>query len=76
MYGNFEGFPLNSVFFWLMLYHGSWGAFLPRFLLADKKREFYGVKKEWVDGFELIPIIDVGSPGVCCSKHIWAVLSD
>ena len=29
----------------------------------DKKREYFGVKKEWVDGFELIPIIDVGAPG-------------
>eukprot|EP00434_Breviolum_minutum_P033035 symbB.v1.2.029227.t1/scaffold3174.1/size61966/3 len=30
---------------------------------SDKKREFYGVKKEWVDGFELIPIIDVEIDG-------------
>lgn len=70
MYGNFECFPLNSVFFGLMLYHGSCGAFFAAFLLADKKREFYGVKKEWVDGFELIPIIDVGSPDVLFETHV------
>ena len=32
------------------------GAIVPT--LADKKREHYGVKKEWVEGFDLIPIID------------------
>ena len=32
----------------------------------EKKREHYGVKKEWVDGFELIPIIDVG-----CSQSLF-----
>eukprot|EP00435_Cladocopium_sp_Y103_P005585 s1260_g1.t2 len=30
---------------------------------SDKKREHFGVKKEWVDGFELIPIIDVEIDG-------------
>ena len=73
MYCNFEGFPPNSKFFGLVsyiyIYRYSvyWplfpkARFSPRFWLADKKREFYGVKKEWVDGFELIPIIDVGRP--------------
>ena len=52
------------------------GAFSPRFWLADKKREFYGVKKEWVDGFELIPIIDAGSPGVFVRNTSGLVLSD
>ena len=36
--------------------------FRPRNFAPDKKREYFGVKKEWVDGFELIPIIDVGIP--------------
>ena len=27
----------------------------------DKKREFFGVKKEWVVPFDLIPIIDAGA---------------
>ncbi|CAJ1381610.1 unnamed protein product [Effrenium voratum] len=30
---------------------------------SDKKREHYGVKKEWVEGFDLIPIIDVEIDG-------------
>ena len=29
----------------------------------DKKREFFGVKKEWVVPFDLIPIIDVEIDG-------------
>ena len=44
---------------------GGPGSFppLPPLSAPDKKREYFGVKKEWVDGFELIPIIDVGVPG-------------
>ncbi|CAK9072494.1 unnamed protein product [Durusdinium trenchii] len=30
---------------------------------SDKKREYYGVKKEWVEPFDLIPIIDVEIDG-------------
>ena len=30
---------------------------------SDKKREFFGVKKEWVVPFDLIPIIDVEIDG-------------
>lgn len=34
---------------------------VPLCRLPDKKREHFGVKKEWVEEFELIPIIDAGA---------------